>query len=202
MNKKAVTMAFVVVLMVILLICIALLFFLNTVFQKEKEITLEEKCSVSVQQQAQLDAITRQTGAGNTVDDFVTNIKCVPVPIDMTQSNAENAAGMTALLMEKCWKTFGGATTRLFSWSGLFCNVCYAVTSDPNVPIEISKVVSAKKSWSLAGYYDVPQAVSGKFNIVLYFNKAGPQFDKKIYVRPVNDMGICQNAQFPRARLA
>ena len=204
MNRKAVTMAFTTVAILLLLLTLALFYFLSVTFEKTKVATIEEKCQVSVQREATLNMVTKQEGAGHTLNDFATNVECQEIPVDLTSKKESEVAGMTAALMEKCWKMFGSGKKELFSrGEGTFCNKCYVLDTDAKQAVNLEDALALKKDWVLYGSYDVPKQLSGsKQGIVFYYNRdlAGIA-TAKVYVRALDAMNMCQDAEWPAVRV-
>jgi hypothetical protein len=204
MNKKAVSMAFVMAAIIILLMTFALLYFLSVTFEKANKTTIEEKCQVSVQREATLNMITKQTGAGHTVDDFAGNVECQEIPLDLKNKNAQETAATTVSLMEKCWNLFGSGKKELFSsGSGLFCHKCYVLTIDPSLAISLEDVIKARRESAIQGNYDVPKPLSGENQAVVfvYARDSSGIVSQKVYVRALGAMDMCKNAVFPAQRL-
>ncbi len=207
MNKKAVSMAFIMAAVIILLLAVGLLFFIKTVFLKTGQATIEEKCRISVEREAMLNMLlgAEKAGAGHTANDFATNVECQEIPVDLKGKDEKTIAGMAGVLMEKCWNTFGKGKLELFSrGSGTFCSTCYVLDIDPKQTIDLEDSLASRQGWVLEGRYDVPQPlVGGKQGIVFFYQRdSAGTVASKIYVRPLGALDMCRDAVFPRRRLA
>ncbi len=203
MNKKAVSMAFVVVAIIILLLTFTLLIFIGTVFQKTGQATIEEKCRVSVEREALINSIAAKTGAGHTLKDFATNVECQTIPLDMRGKDEKAIASSIRMLIEKCWKTFGKGGLALFSrGEGIFCHVCYSLTIDPKTTVDIDTFLKSQQEWLLKDKYDAQSPLAVETGIVFFNNRdSAGAVTSKIYVRPLNALDVCKDAEFPRQRL-
>lgn len=205
MNNKAVSMAFVVVAIIILLLTFALLIFIGTVFQKTRQATIEERCRVSVEREALLNSMldAEKAGAGYTVKDFAGNVECQTIPIDLRGKDEKSIATTSRVLMEKCWKTFGKGGLNLFSrGEGTFCHICYSLTIDPNARVDIDGFLKAQQEWLLKDKYDAQSPLAAETGIVFFSNRdSAGAVTSKIYVRPLNALDMCRDAEFPRQRL-
>ncbi len=193
MNKKAVSTAFIVATILILLFTFVLLIFIGTFFQKTEQAAVEEKCRISVEREAMINSLLEPEGAGNTLNDFAGNVECQTVPVDLRGKEEKTIAATAKTLMEKCWNTFGKGGLKLFSrGEGTFCHICYSLTIDPNIRVDLGST-----------QYDVQSPLAGEnHGIVFFYNRdTKGAITSKIYVRPLNALDMCKDAEFPRQRL-
>lgn len=203
MNKKAITMAFIIAAIIILLLTISLFLFISTVFQKTKEMTFEKKCEVSVNREALLNLALKQEGAGHTVKDFASNVDCQTIPIEVPEKNEGKVIGMIRTFMDKCWKIFGQERELFSRGDGTFCHICYSLTLESGIAVELEEALKLRPP---KAKYDVPAQTSGDLQaIVFYAKKTGDDIDQKILVRALDPaqpqaLADCADAEFPRQR--
>jgi hypothetical protein len=203
MNKKADSMAVIVMLVLLLILIISFLFFSRTIFQRTESKIPEEKCRLSVQREAFVNIAGAQAGGGHTVEDFASNIDCFSLP---AKSNSPGSAGaFTAELMEECWKMFGSGSLRLFSrGAGIFCHICYDVEYARGTSIDLSSLLENRRLGSLKGHYDVPAVSDVPHEVIFrYARGLAGNVEQKVFVRsttPESLKEVCANAVFPRQR--
>ncbi len=199
MNKRA-SIAFVMVCVVLLVLLIALLLFVNTVFTKTKESIPEQRCALSVQREAGVNLAGKAAGAASTAHDFSSNIECQTIPVDLTKN--DDAAIAAIPYIDKCWKTFGSGAKDLFSRAGdknAFCAICYALALKPGTSIDLKNALAQRQ---IPAEYDVPVALAGGTLAVVFsdtLSESGAV--QKVLVRPMSELGACANAEFPPQRL-
>lgn len=193
MNKKGISMAFVMAAIILLLLTFVFLQFYYTVFGKAKESIPERQCQISVQREAKLNTQLKLLDSGHTVKDFASNVECEQIPITISQKKPETAGLITKKYLDKCWTTFGSGRLELFSrGSGTFCHICYITTYDPVLTFSLPKKEK---------HYDVPQELSSeKLAVVFYYNKKGETAEQKVFLRPPDKLQMCERAEFPVQR--
>jgi hypothetical protein len=199
MNRKAVTMAFVVMTTLFLLLTIGLLLFYKAAAAKTETFAQEEKCRASVETAIVVDMGTQITGQSNTVNDFASNLeKCNTIPISLEDRNQGQLETPTVLYMEKCWMTFKKGQKLFSKGDGTFCHRCYVVTYPKNAAFDPDVIMKTRPDSPLQNHYDVPKQVSGVQNIYFMQRKVSSDINSKIIVRPVNEIPAdCLNAVFP-----
>jgi hypothetical protein len=207
MNKHAVSMTFIMVAIILLLLTLALLFFINTVFQKTKAFVPEEKCRLSVEREATLNQVLKHQGAGHTAADFASNLECQQIHINVTGKDEKQLVALTAGLMERCWKTFGSGRLELFSrGEGTFCHVCYAVAYEAGTSFDLASALQKRKDF-VQGKYDLLPKIEGETHGIIFRYQLGAQgIEQKIAVRPLDPaqpqaLELCKGAYFPPQRL-
>lgn len=199
MNRKAVTMAFVVMTILFLVLTIGLLLFYKTAATKTEKLAQEEKCRASVDTAITVDMGSQITGQSNTVNDFASNLeKCSTIPISLEDKKQGQVEAPTVSYMEKCWMIFSKGQKLFSKGDGTFCHRCYVVTYPQNVAFDLDAVMNARTDSRLQNHYDVPKQVAGVQNIYFMQRKVSSDITSKIIVRPVNEIPAdCLNAVFP-----
>ncbi len=206
MNRRAVTQAFVMMMVLFLMLGLALYFFIQSAFQKTEGLVVEEKCRSTVEREAFLNKVLAQTKSGYKAADFAGNIECQTIPVSVKGAKEQEVVGLVGAYARKCWGLFDVGAELFSQGEGAFCHVCYVLSLGEGVRVPLTALRSRADLKEVA--LDVPgELSSAKAGVLFSYRKDGSGVQKTVFVRPLDPvhpeyLDVCAGAVFARQRLA